>query len=104
MKQWLWDHLRNLMGLWFAAVQAKAAGIFSRVLISLGLGWVAVGMALPKIKAELAPYFSAVAPQYQEVLAALNVDKAVTIILSALVVKYANAVVFARKAAWQSPS
>jgi len=90
------------MGLWFAAVLAKAAGIFTRVLSALGLGWVAMAYVMPQVKSAIAPYFSAIPSWAVDLVAATNVDKAATMILSALAIKYSSALVFARSASWQS--
>lgn len=102
MKQWLWDHARSLMGIWFATLLAKAAGIFTRVLSALGLGWVAMAWVMPQVKEAIAPYFSAVPSWAVELVAATNIDRAATLILSALAVRFSSALVFARSAAWQS--
>jgi energy-converting hydrogenase Eha subunit G len=70
-------------------VKAVAASIIGRILSAFGLTLVTFNGVLPTLKSFIMTYVQAVPPRALEIVSALGVDVAMTMILSALTVRLA---------------
>lgn len=71
-----------------------AAGIVGRCMTALGVGWTTTQYALPNFVSWIQSHAGGVGADVIAVLAYINVDKAMTMILSAYIVKKAMKLVF----------
>jgi len=71
------------------AIKAAAAGIVTRVLAAFGLSLVTFNGVLPGLKSFLAEYLNRLPPKSMDFVAAVGLDVAMTMIVSALTVRMA---------------
>jgi len=83
----LWDILKNVVGFFFDALRGLAAGLVGRIMLTLGIGLATYTAVLPELVSFLQTYLNSMSPSMVELLGALKVDVALTMLFSALGVK-----------------
>lgn len=82
-----WEMLKNAIGFFFRVLRALLGPLIGRVLVFLGIGLASYTMLLPELIAFVQQFLNDLSPEMIAVLAALQVDKALTLIFSAMGVK-----------------
>ena len=81
-------------GKFWAAAKVVVGSVIARVFTALGVTLTTYNGALPSLKSFLMPYFSALPPAALQLMSAVGFDIAVTMILSAYVVRLSWKVAF----------
>lgn len=84
----------GLIGAFFNKARELIAGIVGRCMTALGVTWTTTHFALPNFVSWIQQHANGVAGDVIAVLAYINFDKCITMILSAYVVKKAAKLVF----------
>lgn len=83
----LWGILKNLVSYFFDIGRTLSSGIVGRMLLTLGIGAATYTFLLPELVAFLQQYLNSMSQGMIDLLGALHIDKALTMIFSALGVK-----------------
>ena len=83
----LWGFHKALVGFFFDTLRALLAPLVGRVMVTLGVGFMSYTMLLPELVSFVQQFLDGMSSEMVALLGALHVDKALTLIFSAMGVK-----------------
>jgi len=90
MKEWIWSHSKMLIGILLSTLAIKGGGIVGKIMGTLGLAFISYHYVMPEIRDYLAGVMGGLSSQAYNLVTYCNVDKGMTLILSAGATKIAN--------------
>lgn len=98
MKEWLWSHAKMLLGILFATMAIKGGGIVGKIMGTMGLTFIAYKYVMPEIRSYLFTYMAGLPAEIYNLITYVQLDKCMTMILSAGAVKIASGLMLGRTA------
>lgn len=83
----IWGLISGSVGKFFDMARSLAAGIVGRIFATAGVGLASYNVLLPQVVDFVQQYLNGLPPGILEMMAALRLDQALTLIFSALAVK-----------------
>ncbi len=80
----IWGVAKGFIGLFFDSVRSLAAGLVGRVLGTLGIGFASYNWLLPQIVDYINQYLVGLPDWALQMISALRIDQALTLVFSAL--------------------
>lgn len=84
----MWSIITNAVGFFFDSLRALLPGIVGRVLMALGIGFTTYTVLLPSLLGYMRGFFDALDPAVLDVLGALRIDQAITLVFSAITARW----------------